>query len=65
MQKQNAKLTFLVCALVCGAGNDMLVGDAGNGTYVFARGEGKDTLFDSARMYFLDAVNNDKWSRAA
>lgn len=33
--------------LVGGTGDDYLIGDAGNDTYIFARGDGKDRVFDT------------------
>ena len=33
--------------LIGGAGNDILLGDSGNDTYIFEKGFGKDTIYDS------------------
>ncbi len=38
--------------LTGGLGNDLLVGDKGNDTYLFARGDGQDTLVDKDSTWF-------------
>jgi Ca2+-binding RTX toxin-like protein len=38
--------------LTGGLGNDLLVGDKGNDTYLFARGDGMDTLVDKDSTWF-------------
>jgi Ca2+-binding RTX toxin-like protein len=54
--------------LVGGLGNDTLVGDKGNDTYLFARGDGQDTLVDKDSTWFnsdllkiANAKSNQLW----